>query len=244
MHRLFCLSQNILAGKIIINDKEQAHHIRDVLRLRVNEKVSVFDEARNEYACTIEKIKNTILLNIKERREPGMKDEKVQITVACAIPKKAKFDDIVDKLTQLGVEKIIPLQTERVIIKLDKVKERSRQERWRNIALSAACQSQRNSLPVIEDVTKIKEALKNLDGYDLKLIPTLSGKRKLLKEAVAESNPKNIIIFIGPEGDFSDKELDLARKAGCIPISLGDLVLRVDTACITAVSFIRFYEDG
>ena len=243
MHRFFCLSGNISTDKIIINDKEQVHHFRDVLRLKANDEVAVFDEEKNEYACNVEKIKDIIVLNIKAKHKPGMKEDKVKITVACAMPKKAKFDDIVDKLTQLGVQKIIPLETERVIIKLDKAKKRARRERWRNIALNAACQSQRNSLPAIEAVTKIEEVLMNLDDYDLKLIPTLSGKRKLLKEVIVESNPKNMIIFIGPEGDFTDEELDLARKAGCIPVSLGDLVLRVDTACLAVASFIRFYEN-
>jgi 16S rRNA (uracil1498-N3)-methyltransferase len=243
MHRFFCLSGNISTDKIIINDKGQVHHFRDVLRLKANDEVLVFDEERNEYACNVEKINNIIVLNIKAKHKFCIKEDKVKITVACAIPKKAKFDDIVDKLTQLGVQKIIPLETERVIIKLDKAKERARQERWRNIALGAACQSQRNSLPVIEAVTKIEEVLMDLDNYDLKLIPALSGKRKPLKDIIAESNPKNIIIFIGPEGDFTQAELDLAKKSGCVPVSLGDLVLRVDTAAIAVASFIRFYEN-
>lgn len=256
MHRFFSPSQNISDDEIIITDKNDTHHIRDVLRLKEKDKVIVFDERGCEYDCLIEKLSGKIVLNILDKRLPQRR-KITKITVACAIPKKSRMDDIVDKLTQLGVDTIIPLLTERVVVKLDKDKEVLRLKRWQKIALSAARQCQTNAIPVIEPVKNIKDVLSKAKGFDLKLLPTLSGRRKSLKEAINNLNRDsdhflknkkmvavpNILVLIGPEGDFSDEEVALAKKAGFIPVSLGDFVLRVETAAVTAASFIRFYFD-
>jgi 16S rRNA (uracil1498-N3)-methyltransferase len=241
MHRLFISSRHIIGDKAIVPDKDQTHHIRDVLRLRPGDEIILCDERGNEYKAIIGKIsKESMEFKIKKRNKfiPG---QKIKITLACAIPKKSKMDDIIDKLTQLGVDRIIPLKTERVIVKLDKKKEVLRLERWRKIALSSAKQSQRKQLPVIDSLKNIQEVL--AEDFDLKLIPTLTGKQRTLRDAIAESSPKSILILIGPEGDFTPEELELAKNSGCIPVSLGDLVLRVETAAIAVVSYIRLYEN-
>jgi len=244
MNRFYSDSGNISGDKITISDKSQVHHIKDVLRLEVDEKVVVFDDKGREYASVIEKLlpKEVVIKIIKENKvalEP-----KVKVTVACAIPKKSKMDDIIDKLTQLGVDRIIPLLTERVIVILDKRKEILRKERWEKIALSSAKQSQRNIMPVVEPVRDIREVLFASEGYDLKLIPTLFGERKSLKEIFSKSSARNILFLIGPEGDFSEEEIELAKKAGFLAVSLGDSVLRVETAALCVASFIRIHENS
>jgi len=240
MRRFFCPAKNISPDTITIDDLGQVHHIRDVLRIKIKDKTIVFDERGNEYDCVIEDISSVVVLSIKKiRAQSSRKDKAVRITVACAIAKKCKMDEIIDSLTQLGAARIIPLETERVIVKFDKDKEASRLARWKKIALNACQQSQRSTLVVVEPIMNIKKLLGEIQDYDLKLIPTLIGKRKSLKEACAQTNPRNILILIGPEGDFTPGEVNLAKKCGCIPVSLGDLVLRVDTAAIAAVSYIR-----
>jgi 16S rRNA (uracil1498-N3)-methyltransferase len=244
MHRLYSPSRNISADKITIDDKTQIHHLKDVLWLKINSEVLVFDDKGKEYiGCIKELLKNKIILKIKEQRLFSNLEKGIKITIACAMPKKSKMDDIIDKLTQLGVAGIIPLETERVIVKLDKNKKVLRQRRWEKIALSASVQSQRNILPVIEPVRDIKEVLSQSSSYDLKLIPTLAGKRKTLKEVLGQSRPKDILVLIGPEGDFTAQEVELAKKAGFIPISLGDLVLRVETAAVAVAAFIKLYYE-
>ena len=131
-----------------------------------------------------------------------------------------------------------------MIVKLDKHKRLSRQERWKKIALNASLQSQRNTLPILEPIKNIKGLLSDSGSFDLKLIPTLIQERKPLKETLEESKSKNILVIIGPEGDFTSDELGLAKKMGCIPVSLGDLVLRVETAAVAVVSFIRLYYES
>jgi len=244
MHRLYCPSQSISDNKIILEDKDQVHHARDVLRLKENEEIMIFDEKGNEYCSILEEsLPEGMVFKIKKKKNFIPNPAKVKLTVACAIPKDSRMDGIIDKLTQLGVDRIIPLETERVIVKLDKHKKILRQQRWNKIALNASQQSKRDTLPILEPVKKIKEFLSDPGSFDLKLIPVLIGQRKPLKEALKNSKPKNILVMIGPEGDFTLGELELAEKAGCIPVTLGDLVLRVETAAVAVAGFIRLYYD-
>lgn len=243
MQRLYVSCKGICVGEINICDSKQLHYLKNVLRVKPGEKFILFDEKGREYISEVKDLlPESITLLIKSTRN-RTESESFKITVACAIPKKSKMDDIVDKLTQLGVDRIIPLETERVIARLDNLKKADKYSRWHKIALSAAQQSQRNAITVIEPIQNIKKVLANSNSYDLKLIPTLEGNRKSLKEIVSKHKPRNILIFIGPEGDFTDEEVAMAVKSGCIPVTLGKTVLRVDTAAIAVVSFLRLYEN-
>jgi len=244
MHRFYVPSQNISQDRILISNKNQVHHLKDVLRLQPKDEIIVFDEQGNEYHSIIEKLSlQSIAFKIKNRHKFIPPKNRAKITIACAIPKKSQMDEIIDKLTQLGVDRIIPLETKRVIIKLDAGKKILRQERWKKIAQGASQQSQRSQIPVIEPIKSIVEVLSCTQDFDLKLIPTLIDKRKSLKEILDKFKPKNILVLIGPEGDFTPAEVALAKRAGCIPVSLGDLVLRVETAAVAVASFIRLYEN-
>ncbi len=228
---------------IIFNEPDQLHHLKDVLRVKVGEKVAVFDNLGQEYMTRVCEIRSQDLkLGIiakKTRQDMGL-----EITVACAIPKQVKFDDIVDKLTQLGVSVIIPLYTQRVIVRLDAERKISRTLRWEKIALSAAKQSQRNMLTLVKPVMDFKDALVAAQTFDLKLIPTLEGNRESLKVIFKKLDVKikRVIVFIGPEGDFTLEEIAAAKAAGFLPITLGQQVLRVDTAAIAVVSYLKLNE--
>ena len=243
MHRFYLPTILVSQNKIIINDKDTVHHIKNVLRLKEKDRICIFDGKGAEYIGSIGSLSaQNMFITIEEKLTS--QNCGVNITVACAIPKKAKMGDIIDKLTQLGVDRIIPLQTERVIIKLDKQKKISRLQRWQKIAINSSQQSQRRRVPVVEPITNIKKALSQSQDYDLKLIPTLIGERKLLKEVIGVCRPKNILVFIGPEGDFTPQEVEAAKKAGFVPVSLGELVLRVETAAVAVASVIRFYAES
>lgn len=243
MHRFFVSPKDILDDKIIISKTDEAHHLKDVLRLKVGDEVMVSDREGREYLTVIDNfLPQGVILKIKKRYESMLK-KKFQVTLACALPKKSNMDDIVDKLTQLGVDKIVPLETERVVVKWDAKKKKLHKLRWEKIALNGSKQCQRGIPPVIEPVTQIKKFLSHLEGFDLKLIPTLGGERKTLKEIFTGSKPKNILVLIGPEGDFTAEEVSLAKEEGCIPVSLGELVLRVETAAIAVASFIGLNEN-
>ena len=237
MHRFYV--ENVEGGQAAISDAGQLHHLKNVLRLKVNDSVIVFDSRGNEYAGVIEGIdRKKVAIGVtapKPARRP-----KFQLTIACAIPRGDRMDDIIDQLTQLGVARIIPVATERVVVRLDEAGKESRLKRWRKIALNAALQSQRNSLPLIGPVTGVTEVISHSQDYDLKLIPHLSGERTLIKDVISGTKPENIIVLIGPEGDFTPEEVKLALAAGFIPVSLGDTVLRVATAAAAVAGYIKF----
>ncbi|MCM8780693.1 MAG: 16S rRNA (uracil(1498)-N(3))-methyltransferase [Candidatus Omnitrophica bacterium] len=240
MYRFFSDSKDIFQDKIVIVDKKEVHHLKDVLRVKLDEQVVIFDEKANEYICRIQEIlKDKVMLRI-ENRITCYSGLSPYICVACAMPKKARMDEVVDKLTQLGVERIIPLMTQRVIVKPDEKGKILKQRRWERIALVAAQQSQRSTVPQIGPIMDIKEVLRQCEDYDLRLIPTLTGQRRNLRQIMFEVKPKRILVLIGPEGDFTEEELNLAESKGFMRISLGNLVLRVETACVAIVSFIRF----
>ena len=240
MHRFYI--EKIDGNSITLTESEQLHHIRDVLRLKAGDAVIIFDRVGQEYKATISAInKKQVELNLTSLNV--RRSNNTNLTVACAIPKGSRMDDIVDYLTQLGVEHITPMLTDRVVVKPDSTAMQIRLQRWRKIAQNAAQQCQRSSVPVISPVTDVKDVIANSQDFDLKLIPHLSGKRKLIKDIIAKPRPKNIIVLIGPEGDFTPEEVSLALHNGFIPVSLGNTVLRVATAAITIASYIKFALD-
>ncbi|MFA6384980.1 MAG: RsmE family RNA methyltransferase [Candidatus Omnitrophota bacterium] len=240
MNRFYCSSSDVAAGSITISDKEQVHHIKDVIRLKEGERVFVFDDKANEFDCVIGKISLARVEFIIRKKISAGVSSRPMIAIACAIPKHSKIDDIIDTLAQLGVDRIIPLMTERVIVRLDEGKKSARLGRWQKIALAASKQSQRNTVPVVDEVTDVAGLLLKSRDYDLKLIPTLPGERATLKDVLGGGAPKKIMVLIGPEGDFTPEETVRARNASFIPVSFGDFVFRVETACVYIASILNY----
>ncbi|MBN1161839.1 MAG: 16S rRNA (uracil(1498)-N(3))-methyltransferase [Dehalococcoidales bacterium] len=239
--RRFYIEQ-ISGDKVALSDADQLHHIRDVLRLKAGDIIIVFDHAGKEYKAKIASAdRKQVELNLTPLK--ARRTSPVKLTVACAVPRAGRMDDIVDHLTQLGVARIIPVLTDRVVVKLDTAARESRLSRWQKIAQSAARQCQRSSVPVISPVTDVKEVIESARDFDLKLIPHLTGERKLIRDVLAASRPKNVLVLIGPEGDFTPEEVESALHNDFIPVSLGDTVLRVAAAAIAVTAYIRFALD-
>ena len=239
MNRFFCPPSNIQNEIIEILDPDEARHITKSLRQGVGDELVVFDGSGKEYLGQIKSVdsKSGVLISIKEIIQNPVRVP--DITLACAIPKKAKFDFIVEKVTELGVNRIIPILTERTIVRLEDFKKASKQKRWQTIAINAAKQCKSPFIPEVSSIMEFKEIVSILKNFDLKLLPNLEQKRTHIKEFVKESLNKKIIILIGPEGDFSPREIDIAKKAGCLGISLGNLTLKVDTAAIISVGILN-----
>jgi 16S rRNA (uracil1498-N3)-methyltransferase len=245
MNRFYCGSVKITGDKALLSEESIVHHIRDVLRLKQGEELVVFDQSGCQYKAVIDNIlAREIVLKVKEVIPADNAGRRAKICVACAIPKKSKFDDIIDKLTQLGADTIIPMLTERVVVKLEKEKQEQRKERWQKIALAASQQSQRNSIPRVEKVMDFDQVMAFSSGFDMKLIPTLPGEREPLKGILKDTRPENILVLIGPEGDFSASEVETALGSGFIPVSLGDLVLRVETAAVYITAILNYELSG
>jgi len=222
-----------------IKDKTEVHHIRDVLRLQKGDVVYIFDGQGREFSCCIEGMKrDAVIVRIKEVL-PAKDSALFNITLYQAIPKKTKMDFIVEKAVELGIHRIVPVITDRTVPEI-KDKCRRKTERWVKIAIAASKQCGRAKIPLISDIMTFDDALIESRKSDLVLFAALDRKAEPLKSVLKNNASKNIAIFIGPEGDFSLREISLARDAGYNICSLGPLVLRCDTAALFMLSCINY----
>jgi 16S rRNA (uracil1498-N3)-methyltransferase len=217
----------------------ESHHAIHVLRIKPGAIVEVFDGQGHKAQCrVVEAGKGSVRLAILQQSStPSLP---CRITLAQAIPKK-NMDFIVEKATELGAARIVPLLSERTI-----KRPTGAPERWLEVALEACKQSGNNFLPQIPAPQKMGEFLHTLDNFDLKVIGSLQPDAKPLKEILSDTLPLQrsqaltVLLLIGPEGDFTPAELSLAKSAGCLSLSLGPLILRAETAALYSLSVLRY----
>ncbi len=239
MPHFYVQQKDITAEHIFIKGREARHAFLS-LRLKPEDEVIVFDGSGKQYQVVVQSL-NTRSGIMKIKNTRSVKREKLRVVLAAAIPKKSKFDDLVDKATQLGVSGIIPMTTERTIVRMNLEKAQEKRKRWQRIIIEAAKQSGRVYLPEVEPVQDFPAVLKKVDEFDLALIASLGKDSRSLKSIVRPSGFKRVIVFVGPEGDFSEQELAIAKKSGCLSVSLGKAVLRCDTA-VSAILAILNHE--
>ncbi|MDI6784325.1 MAG: 16S rRNA (uracil(1498)-N(3))-methyltransferase [bacterium] len=240
MHRIYIEPENIAETEIMF-PAEQSERIKKVLRLKVGDSVIIFDGLGKEYRVTIEKInQHEIAANI-ESMTVITRDPKLEITLMQGLPKFEKFDFIVQKATELGVKRIIPLITERTIPKLTPQKVKTRVNRWHKIACSAAEQSGRTVIPIISSIMNFQKGLEEIKSCELKLFFWEEERESNLKTILRKINQiTSVAVIIGPEGGFTKEEAELAKQAGATSVSLGSRLLRTETAPITALSILLY----
>ncbi len=244
MHRFYLDKADFSKGLVLITDKEELHHMKNVLRLKKGDLFRVFNGQHQEAEVVVESVSGEGI-EAKVITVWLMNDASAtRIILACAVPKKAKFEFIIEKCTELGVNEIIPLKTKRSDVIYAKEKLSHKQERFIKVAVNAAKQCKRGDIPVIAPMTDLKEVLEKRDRASLAIFPCLVDTPKHIHEVLGlNKDQKTVYIFIGPEGDFTPQEVSMAMDNGCIPVSLGKTVLKVDTAAIAAVAFIRLLSD-
>jgi len=240
MSRFFVPKEFIKGNSIYITGVE-AHHILDVMRLKVSDEVVVFDGTGTEYAGIVKAADRRSLEVLIKSRRVSSAGRTPSITLVQAITKKDKMDYIAEKATELGVSRIVPVTTERTIPEWSDAKKAGIVERWRKIAQEAAKQCGRSDIPEISPITEFRDAIDPTAAVgELKLIAVLSDKAIKLKDVLKNNNCKNIVIAIGPEGDFTQGEAEDALKAGFKIVNLGPLTLKSDTAGLAALSMINY----
>ncbi len=222
----------------------EAHHCRNVLRLESGDKVVLFDGRGRELTAEITSTSPKLALRrLHEAQTPRLR---CQITLAQAIPKGKNMDLIVQKAVEIGAAEIAPILSDRTVVRLDEESAASKQAKWQTVAVEAAKQCGQNWLPRVCVPQTMAEFFQQSRRFDLQLIGSLQSDAVHLKKILAEysaehgDRPTSVLMLVGPEGDFTPAELSLARSHGCRPITLGPIVLRVETASIYCLSVLSY----
>ena len=214
---------------------EDSHHCADVLRLQVGDRVTLFDGAGSVAAAVLCEVhRKHCRVTIGERTSsPPLK---CSITLVQAVPKGKNMDLILQKAVELGASTIVPLITRRTVVKLDECDESRKRERWQQIAMEACKQCGRNRVPEVTLPCSLEEFL-NQPRTGLLLLASLQPGAVTIKEALAKAAEHRFVtVLVGPEGDFTPEESAAALDAGAIPVTLGPMILRAETAALYCLS--------
>ena len=236
MQRYFCENKN--DNKFILNN-DDSYHIKTVMRMHKNDLIEIVYK-EELYICEIESF-DPVIVNIKEKLS-DYNELDIKVTICQSLVKESKMDYVLQKSTELGAYSFIPLKVKNSIIKGNEKDFIKKQERWQKIVKEASEQSKRNIIPKVNKILDIKDIVK-LD-CDLKLICTVNEVSTTLKY-VLQNHKKcaTMIIVIGPEGGFTSEEERFLIEHDFISVSLGNLVLRTETASLCALSMINYeYE--
>lgn len=233
------MQRYFIKNKDMLLEESDIRHIKKVMRMNINDKIEVVYNNKL-HICEITSLEPFNIKVIKKLDED--KKTKIELTVAVALVKEQKMDLILQKLTELGVSRIIPVSMERSIVKLDKERFNKKKVRWESICKEASEQSKRTNIPIIEDIKSIKDLTK--EDADLKLVASTKEKEKLLNYYLQSiEDCAKIIMVIGPEGGISDKEEDILVSNGYNRVSFGNLIFRVETATIYVASIINYISS-
>lgn len=218
---------------------EDSHHCADVLRLKVGDALTLFDgEGAVADAVLTEVHKKHCRVRLGEKTITA--PLRASITLAQAVPKGKNMDLILQKAVELGASTIIPLLTRRTVVRLDEEDASRKQERWQQIALEACKQCGRNQVPAVTRALSLEEFLKQ-PRTELLLLASLQPGAVTIKEALSKvPTATSVTVLVGPEGDFTPEESAAALAAGAIPITLGPMILRAETAALYCLSVLNY----
>jgi 16S rRNA (uracil1498-N3)-methyltransferase len=213
-----------------------AGHLTRVLRLRPKAALTLFNGRGGEYAASIEQVQGSKVTVAIAEHEPIERESPFPLTLAQGVSRGERMDLVVQKATELGVARLVPLLTERSIVRLDEEQSDRKSSHWRAIAIAACEQCGRNRLPEVALPAQLREFLRQPSGDSVRLLLSPSATRRI--EDV--SRPAGgATVLIGPEGGLSDEEQEDALTAGFIAVNLGPRVLRTETAAIAALTLLQ-----
>jgi 16S rRNA (uracil1498-N3)-methyltransferase len=244
MHRFYLPPKDCQPPTLTLRERE-AHHALHVLRVRTGETVTALDGNGREFTCSVASAtRDAVTLSVTA--EKAVAPLPCAITLVQAIPKGKIIESIVQKATELGASRIVPLLSERVVTQLDGDSASAKAEKWQQVAIEAIKQSGNAWLPKVEAPITPRDLLARREEHELFLIGSLRRDALHPREAIEkfvrqhQRAPKSISIWVGPEGDFTTAELDAAQAAGALPITLGRLVLRSETAATYCLAILNY----
>jgi 16S rRNA (uracil1498-N3)-methyltransferase len=245
MHRFYISPQNWNPRALALTGAE-AHHARDVLRMKERDKLVLFNGQGREITAEIINL-GSDAITLRKLHEAETPPLQCRIVLGQAIPKGKNMDLIVQKAVEIGAAEIAPIISDRTIVQVDSESAAQKQTKWQQIAIEAAKQCGQNWLPRMHTPRKLGEFFSALEAsFDLRLIGSLQPDAQHLKKILTNyssdhgDRPRSVMMLVGPEGDFTPAELALARRHGCQPITLGPIILRVETAAIYCLSVLSY----
>ena len=245
MHRFYISPRNWNPRALALTGAE-AHHARDVLRMKEGDKLVLFNGQGREITAEIINL-GSDAITLRKLHEAETPPLQCRIVLGQAIPKGKNMDLIVQKAVEIGAAEIAPIISDRTIVQIDSESAAQKQTKWQQIAIEAAKQCGQNWLPRVHTPRKLGEFFSALEAsFDLRLIGSLQPDAQHLKKILGNylsehhNRPRSVLMLVGPEGDFTPAELALARRHGCQPITLGPIILRVETAAIYCLSVLSY----
>lgn len=247
MHHFFVRPEQI-SGKEAYIEGPDWNHAANVLRVRTGEQVLLSAGEDWDYLCTVREVDRTgqrVLLSVLEENR-DIRELPVKISLYQGLPKSDKMELIIQKAVELGAARVIPVETARCVVKLDRKKAESKRSRWQAISESAAKQSGRSVIPEVAMPMPFAAALKEAADSDIRLIPYENAEgmertRRILESVVPG---QKIAVFIGPEGGFEETEIRQAEEAGFEAVTLGKRILRTETAGFVVLSLLMAQTEG
>ena len=243
--RFFIEKQNITQNKITLLGDDVAH-MKDVLRLKTGDTLTICNGDCTDYTCTIDTItKKEATLNITNK-QPNSNEPPLNLTLFQALPKTPKVDIIIQKCVELGITNIVFFESERSVQKLKDQKDITKKlERWQKISKAAAMQSQRGIVPTINYVSNFASTLTVYDPPINSLVAYEDETTTHIKTALTTSlDSTHLGIYIGPEGGFAMHEIEQMKSLSITPVSLGKRILRTETAAIVVTALIMYEMDS
>ena len=243
----FFVEPSQIGEKDIVITGPDVNHIKNVLRLKPGDEISVrTGQDEREYRYGIEEYTDPeVICRLRFVKESDV-ELPVKVYLFQGLPKSDKMDLIVQKAVELGAAEIIPVQMRRSVARLEGAKIAKKTQRWQTIAEAAAKQSRRAVVPMVREPMTMEEAVRFAEqNTDVRLLPyelqEADGSTREVMDGIREGSA--VSIFIGPEGGFDPAEVELAREAGVVPISLGKRILRTETAALVALSFLIYHFE-
>lgn len=249
LHRFFIvgpLADGEAVGFDLTLSAADRHHLIDVLRLVPGDRIVVVDPSGREAEATLRQLTADVIVG--DLDAPITRPRRPRVVLAPAVSRRERMEMVVQKATELGVAEIWPLLTARCIVRLDEQRGQRRSERWRRIAEEAAKQSQRSDVPLVRDPMRLEELAEEVGRFGAVLVPWEEaaggglGIGDALDEAGIEADGR-VLVVVGPEGGLEESEVALLEAAGGMVVTLGDTILRTETAAIVAVA-LASYELG
>ena len=235
----FFVEDSQIGNEYISITGSDVNHIKNVLRMKPGEHVRISNQSGRDFLCAVDTLsEQEVLLHIEQRDIPGT-ELPAKIYLFQGIPKGERMETVIEKAVELGVHEIIPVAMKYCVVKLDEKKAEKKVARWQEIARSAAKQSKRSMIPTVQAELSFREAAAYAKECELNLVPYENEEGMAATARVQEklADVSSVSVFIGPEGGFAEEEIDALREYSEV-ISLGQRILRTDTAAITTLSML------